>query len=79
MALCDFGATINVMQFFIYKNLGLRDPKPTMMLLVMTDRTVKRPIGILHYVLVKMESLIFSVDFLILDCNVYFEVPMILG
>ena len=35
--------------------------------------------GIHHDVLVKVESFIFSVDFVILDCEVNFEVPIILG
>ena len=67
------------MPLSIYKKLGLGDPKPTAMRLLMADRTVKRPIGILHDVLVKVESFIFSADFVILDCEVYFEVPIILG
>ena len=45
----------------------------------MADRTMKRPIGILHDVLVKAESFIFSPDFVSLDCEVYFEVPIIFG
>ena len=45
----------------------------------MADRTMKRPIGILHDVLVKVESFIFPADFVILDCEVDFEVPFILG
>ena len=49
------------------------------MRLLMADRTVKRPIGILHDVLIKVESFIFSADFVILDCEVDFEVPIILG
>ena len=40
---------------------------------------MKRPIGILHDVLVKVESFIFPLDFVILDCEVDFEVPIILG
>jgi len=59
--------------------LGLGDPKPTAMRLLMADRTVKRPIGVLHDVLVKVESFIFPADFVILDCEVDFEVPIILG
>ena len=39
---------------------------------------MNRPIGILHDVLVKVESFIFSADFVILDCEVDFEVPIIL-
>ena len=49
------------------------------MRLLMANRTVKRPIGILHDVLVKVESFIFPADFVILDCEVDLEVPIILG
>ena len=78
-ALCDLGASINLMPLQIYKKLGLGDPKPTVMRLLMADRTIKRPIGILHAVLVKVETFIFTADFVILDCEVDFEVPIILG
>ena len=67
------------MPLSIYKKLGYGNPKPNAMRLLMADRTVKRPIGILHDVLVKVESFIFSADFVILDCQVDFEVPIILG
>ena len=77
-ALCDLGASINLMPLSIYKKLGLGNPKPTAMRLLMVDRTV-RPIGILHDVLVKVESFIFTTNFVILDCEVDFEVPIILG
>ena len=67
-ALCDLGASINLMPLSIYNKLGLGDPKTTTMRLLMADRTVKRPRGILHDVLVKVESFIFSANFVILDC-----------
>ena len=63
----------------IYKMLGLGDLNPTGMRLLMADRTVKRPIGILQDVLVKVESFIFPADFVILDCEVDYEVLVILG
>ena len=63
------------MPLSIFKNLGLGNPKPTAMRLLIANRTVKRPIGILHDVLVKVEPFSFSVDFVILDC----EVLIILG
>ena len=78
-ALCDLGASINLMPLSIYKKLGLDDPKPIAMRLLMADRAVKRPIGILHDVLIKVESFIFPADFVILDFEVDFEVPIILG
>ncbi|KAK4726921.1 hypothetical protein R3W88_031838 [Solanum pinnatisectum] len=76
--LCDLSASINLMPLSIYKKLGLGDPKPTAMWLLMADRTVKRPIVMLHVVLVKVESFIFSADFVILGCEVTFKVPIIL-
>ena len=45
----------------------------------MADRMVKRPIGILRDVLIKVEIFIFPADFVILECEVDFEVPIILG
>ena len=64
-ALCDLGEIMNLMSLYIYNNLGLGDPMPIVMLLHIADVTVKRPIGILHDVLVKVESFIFAADFLI--------------
>ena len=78
-ALCDLGASINLMPLSIYKKLGLGDPMPTAMRLLMADRTMKIPIGILHDVLVKVESFIFLVDFVILDCEVNLKCLLFLG
>ena len=78
-ALCDLGATINLMTLSIHKKLGLGYPKPTVMRLLMVDRTMKSPLGILRDVLVKVESFIFPDDFLILECEVAFELCIILG
>ena len=74
-ALCDLATRINLIPLSIYKKLGSGDPKPIAIRLLMADRTVKRPIGILHDVLVKVESFIFLADFVILYCEVDFEVP----
>ena len=40
-SLCDLGSSINLMPLSIYKKLGLGDPKPTAMRLLMADRTRK--------------------------------------
>lgn len=75
---CALGASINIMSFSFYKMLGLGDAKPTMMRLLMADRTVKRPIIVIHDVFVKVESFIFLTDFVNIYCEVGFEVPIIL-
>ncbi|XP_015072585.1 uncharacterized protein LOC107016708 [Solanum pennellii] len=72
-ALCDLNARINLVPLSIYKKLGLGDTMTTAMQLFVVDQTVTRPIGILHDVLVKVESFIFPADFVILECEVDFE------
>ncbi|XP_015068698.1 uncharacterized protein LOC107013256 [Solanum pennellii] len=78
-ALCDLGAIINLMPLPIYEKLGSGMPKPTTMRLMMVDMSVKRPVGILCDIFVKVDKFIFPEDFVILDCEVDFEVPIILG
>ncbi|XP_016561855.2 uncharacterized protein LOC107860930 [Capsicum annuum] len=78
-ALCDPGENINLMPLVIYKKLGLGNPTPINMRLVMADTSIKRPVGILYDVLVKVENFIFPLDFVILDYEVDFEVTIILG
>ncbi|XP_049369334.1 uncharacterized protein LOC125834207 [Solanum verrucosum] len=50
-ALCDWGASINLMPYAIYKQLGLGEPKSTTMKMLMADRSIKHPIGILYDIL----------------------------
>ena len=45
----------------------------------MADHTTKRTIGILHDVLVMVDSFILPANSVILDFEVDFEVPIILG
>ncbi|XP_049394722.1 uncharacterized protein LOC125859011 [Solanum stenotomum] len=78
-ALYDLGARINLMVYAIYKQLRLGEPKATTMRLLIADRSIKHHVGILHDILVKVDRLIFLVDFVILDCEIYAEIPIILG
>ncbi|XP_070005585.1 uncharacterized protein [Nicotiana sylvestris] len=78
-SLCDLGASINLMPYSVFKTLGIRQPRPTSMRLQMTNRTMKRPLGIIDDVLVRVDKFILSADFVILDCEVDYEVPIILG
>ncbi|XP_070005756.1 uncharacterized protein [Nicotiana sylvestris] len=41
-ALCDLGASINLMPYSVFKTLGIRKPRQTSMRLQMVDRTMKR-------------------------------------
>nr|XP_016439702.1 PREDICTED: uncharacterized protein LOC107765549 [Nicotiana tabacum] len=78
-ALCDLGASINLMPLVIYKRLGIGRARPTSMMLQLADRTVKRPFGILDDVLIQVGKFVFPADFVILDCKVDEEIPIILG
>nr|XP_009789762.1 PREDICTED: uncharacterized protein LOC104237329 [Nicotiana sylvestris] len=78
-ALCDLGESINLMPLAIYKSRGIGKSRPTSMLLQLADRTVKRPSGILDDVLVQVGRFVFPADFVILDCRVDEEIPIILG
>ncbi|XP_070026099.1 uncharacterized protein [Nicotiana sylvestris] len=77
--LYDLGASIYLMPYFVFKTLGIGQPMPTSMRLQMADRTMKRPLGIIDYVLVQVDKFILATDFVILDFEVDYEVPIILG
>ncbi|XP_049348123.1 uncharacterized protein LOC125812677 [Solanum verrucosum] len=77
-ALCDLGASINLIPYAIYKQLGLGEPKATTMRLFMVDRSIKHPVEILYDILVKVDQFIFSADFVILDCEIDVDIPIIL-
>ncbi|XP_073152853.1 uncharacterized protein [Henckelia pumila] len=59
--------------------LSLGEPKPTRMSLQLADRSLKYPRGIIEDVLVKVDKLIFPVDFVVLDMEEDLDMPLILG
>ncbi|XP_070014061.1 uncharacterized protein [Nicotiana sylvestris] len=54
-ALCDLGASINLIPLAIYTKMGIGRARPTLMLLQLANCTVKRPTWILDDVLVDEE------------------------
>ncbi|XP_075088505.1 uncharacterized protein LOC142170483 [Nicotiana tabacum] len=78
-ALCDNGVSISLMPLAIYNKAGLGMPMPTSMRLQMADRSIKRPVGIIDNVLMKVGKFHLPADFVILDCVVDKEIPIILG
>ena len=67
------------MPFSIFRKLGLGEPKPTTITLQLADRSIKYPRGIVEDVLVKVNKFIFPVDFIVLDMEEDYDVPLILG
>ena len=53
-ALCDSGASINLMPLSVVKRLSLRELTPTTMTLQMENRTMAQPEGVLEHVLIKV-------------------------
>ena len=82
-SLLDLGASVNLMPYSVYKQLGLGELKPTNITLSLADRSVKIPKGIVEDVLVKIDKFYYPVDFVVLDTEPIASkpnhVPIILG
>ena len=82
-ALLDLGASVNLLPYSVYKQLGLGGLKPTNITLSLADRSVKIPKGIVEDVLVKVDKFYYPVDFVVLDTEPIAvgpnHVPIILG
>ena len=82
-ALLDLGASVNLLPYSVYKQLGLGEIKPTNITLSLADRLVKIPKGIVEDVLVKVDKFYYLMDFVVLDTEPVAEgtnhVPIILG
>ena len=78
-ALCDSGASINLMPLSIARKLSLGELTPTTVTLQMADRTMAKPEGVIEDVLVKVGKFVFPVDFIILDMEEDSQVPLLLG
>ena len=82
-SLLDLGASVNLMPYSVYMQLGLGELKPTNITLSLADRSVKIPKGIVEDVLVKIDKFYYPVDFVVLDTEPIASepnhVPIILG
>ncbi|RVW20778.1 hypothetical protein CK203_108297 [Vitis vinifera] len=82
-ALLDLGASVNLLPYSVYEQLGLGELKPTSITLSLADRSVKIPRGIIEDVLVQIEKFYYPIDFVVLDTDPNAKgtncVPIILG
>nr|CAN82706.1 hypothetical protein VITISV_037843 [Vitis vinifera] len=82
-ALLDLGASVNLLPYSVYKQLGLGELKPTSITLSLADRSLKIPRGIIEDVLVQVDNFYYLVDFVVLDMNSIVKemnyVPIIIG
>ena len=81
--LLDLGASVNLLPYSVYEQLGLGELKPTSITLSLVDRSVKIPRGIIEAVLVQIDKFYYLVDFVVLDMDSSAKgtncVPIILG
>ena len=82
-ALLDLRASVNLLPYSVYKQLGLGELKPTNITLSLVDRSVNIPKGIVDDVLVKVDKFYYPVDFVVLDTEPIASgpnhMPIILG
>jgi hypothetical protein len=73
---------VNLLPYLVFQSLNLGELKPTSITLLLVDRSIKVPRGIVEDVLVQVDKFIYPVDFIVLDtqpieaCNSF---PVILG
>nr|GEY69145.1 hypothetical protein [Tanacetum cinerariifolium] len=72
------GASVSVMPFSTYSNLGLSDLAHNRLTIELANRTIKHLRGIAENMLVKIGKFIFPIDFVILDILEDGDVPLIL-
>ena len=82
-ALLDLGASVNLLPYAVYKQLGLGELKPTTITLSLADRTIKISKGTMEDVLIQVDKFYYPVDFVVLDIEPVVVganyVPIILG
>ncbi|XP_026411033.1 uncharacterized protein LOC113306295 [Papaver somniferum] len=80
-AMLDLGASVNIMHASIYESLNLGPLKEIRIVLVLDDRTNVYPRGIIEYVLVQVNQLVFPADFCVLemDSGSDASIPLLLG
>ena len=82
-ALLDLGASVNLLPYSVYKQLGLGELKPTTITLSLADRSIKILKGTVEDVLIQVDKFYYPVDFVVLDTKPVVVgtnyVPIILG
>jgi hypothetical protein len=82
-ALLDLGASVNLLPYLVYLQVGLGELKPTTVMLQLANKSIKRPRRIIEDVLIKVDKFYYLVDFIVIDMepmhNVVNQIPVILG
>ena len=66
-ALLDLGASVNMLPYSVYKQLGLGELKSTSITLSLADRSIKIPKGTVEDVLIEVDKFYYPIDFVVFD------------
>ncbi|WZY88242.1 hypothetical protein YC2023_044977 [Brassica napus] len=77
--LCDLGASVSLMPLSVAKKLGFTQYKKCRLSLMLADRSVKYPVGILEDLPVKIGKYEIPTDFVVLEMGEEAQDPLILG
>jgi len=72
-ALLDLGVSVNLLPYSVFQSLNLGELKPTSVTLLLADRSVKVPRGIVENVLEQVDKFIYPVDFYCLGYTTYWS------
>ena len=82
-ALLDLSASVNLLPYSMYKQLGFGELKPTSITLSLVDRSINIPKGTMEDVLIQVDKFYYPIDFVVLDTEPAAVganyVPIILG
>ncbi|XP_071700005.1 uncharacterized protein [Rutidosis leptorrhynchoides] len=78
-ALAKLAASINLMPHSLYERLGLGPLMPTQIRIRLANHSFDTDIGIAEDILVSIDTLVFLVDFVIMEMKGDLQVPLILG
>ena len=65
--LLDLGLSVILLPYYIYKELGLGELKPTCVTLKLANHSIKVSRGIIEDVFIQVDTVYYLVDFIILD------------
>jgi len=73
-ALCDLGANINLMPFFVFRKLGMKEPKSTTISLQLVDHSIIYPRGVYRWFIKDFAKISKPLtDLLVKDVNFVFD------
>ncbi|KAL1202771.1 hypothetical protein V5N11_031399 [Cardamine amara subsp. amara] len=77
--LCDFGASVSLMPLSVAKRLGFDNYKPSNLSLVLADRPIRRPYGLLENLSIRIGHVEVPTYFIVLEMDAEPMDPLILG